>query len=289
MRSTLGRVVFSASVLLSPSSWAGPWDQPRALVFGEGSNWVVVEANSYSVERVELPLKTADTLAVSADRRKFAAVAPSGHDGQQGLWTWSRGQHAPTQIASEVGRYSDPTFEARGEWLYFSHGPSNGIHNMFGLYAQLFRVHPDGSGLRRMTDEVGCHYSATLTASRRLTYVHSSCSGTSWVKRADDKRRAEVLVSAVGSIAEASTAPDASGVLYVGAAPDTFDLNEARKADVSPRLIARLPRNMLQVRPQYGKSRNEILYQGDGTVWLWRNGVTVPLVSPSPPVQEASR
>jgi hypothetical protein len=160
---------------------------------------------------------------------------------------------------------------------------------MFGMYAQLFRVHPDGSDLRRVTDEVGCHYSTTVTASGHLTYVHSSCSGNSWVKRADKKLQPEILVSALGSIAEASTAPDASRVLYVGAAPDTFELNEARKSDASPRLIARLRRNMLQARPHYGKSRNEILYQSDGTVWLWRNGAAVPLVSLSPPGLEASR
>jgi Tol biopolymer transport system component len=249
----------------------------------------VVDAHSYAVERVTLPLSSVSALAVSVNRREFAAIAPSGHGGQQGLWTWSRSERVPTEIGSEVGRYSDPAFEARGEWLYFSHSPSDGIQHMFGMYAQLFRVHPDGSELERVTDERGCHYSATVTAWGNLTYVHSSCSGNSWVKRADKSLQAETLVSAMGSVAEASTAPDASGVLYVGAGPDTFDLNEARKRVKSPRLITRLRRNMVQVRPQYGKSRNEILYQGDGTVWLWRNGVTASLVSLSSPIQEASR
>jgi len=237
--------------------------------FGEGRNWLLVDLHNYSSETVTLPLSRVDAVDISANGDKFAIVGE--RDGKYGIWVWKRDESAPRLVASAEGRYSDPAFGPE-DWIYFSHSSSTGRRHTFGTYAQLYRVRVTGADFEQMSDENGCHYGATFRAGQ-LVYVHTSCSSQSWVKRQRVRRQApvDVLISTIGSIAEASVSPDGQLVMYVEDQPDSFVVRELN-AGGSPRQRLVLRRSMQRVRPVYGRHGNEILYQHEGKVWVLRDG-----------------
>jgi len=240
-------------------------------VFGEGAHWLVVDTQSWAVERLSLPTASIQGEAISDDGQRFAYVAPARKDSSSGLWTWRRGDKVPRLLGSEPGRYSDPAFAPDGS-LYFSHSTQDGSRHMFGSYAQLFRLPGDRNEAERVTDENGCHFSASFTGAGVLNYIHSSCAGQTWVKRRHPGSSPKVLVSAMGTLAEATTSPDGEAVLYVAVDPDTYILSTRRRAETASRVITRLRRTMSRVRPQFGRDLREVLYQSDGKIWIWRDG-----------------
>jgi WD40 repeat protein len=241
----------------------------RYVAFGpQGSDWLLVEVASRRVERITLPAKEVDGLAVSSDGMRFAYVAPAGNT--KGVWSWKRGDAAPHLVESGAGKYSDPAIAPDGS-IYFSRSPVNGRSHTFGTYAQVFRVRPDGTGLQQITDENGCHFGVSFTRRGQLQYIHTSCTAQSWVERVGQTAAPEILVAVVGSLAEATASPDGRSVLFVSDEPDSFVVHEVTGRN-APRVLFALDRRMRRVRVAYGRNKDEVLYQQGGKVWVLDHG-----------------
>ena len=245
---------------------------PRFLLFGDkGPDWLLLEANSRKIERFTTPVGQIEGIAVAPDGQSFAYIARVSAE-RLGIWSWKRGQAPPLLLESKPGRYSDPAFSPDG-WIYFSRSPSDGTRqHTFGTYAQVFRVRPDGSELQQVTDENGCHFASAFTPRGELVYVHSSCSVRTWIERRHDAPKPEILVTVVGSIAEATTSPNSDAVLFVQDEPDSFAVQEVRSGQ-KPHVLFRLDRSMERVRAAYGRTSKEIFYQQGGQVWVLSKGV----------------
>src|SRR5262249_410271 len=81
----------------------------------------------------------------------------------------------------------------------------------------------------------------------------------------------EVVVSTVGSIAEASMSSDGRAVIYVADQPDSFVLTEVRPRRPPKQLLV-LARTMEPVRPGYGRDSKEVFYQHERKIWVLRGG-----------------
>ena len=266
----------SAGVTLMIAALAAPAAAPnrtlptRYVAFGpQGSDWLLVEVASRRVERITLPAKDVDGLAVSNDGMRFAYVGPAGNS--KGVWSWKRGDAAPRLVESGAGKYSDPGIAPDG-LIYFSRSPVNGRSHTFGTYAQVFRIQPDGTGLQQITDENGCHFGVSFTRQGQLQYIHTSCTVQSWVERLGHTTTPEILVAVVGSLADATASPDGSSVLFVSDEPDSFVVHEATGKN-PPRVLFALDRRMRRVRAAYGRNNDEIFYQQGGKVWVLNHGV----------------
>lgn len=243
----------------------------RYLAFGpRGSEWILLEVASRRIERVTLPVRDIDGLAVSADGLRFAYVAQTPGN-TSGVWFWERGAAAPRLIESGAGRYSDPVIAPDG-WIYFARSPVNGRGHAFGTYAQVFRVRSDGTGLTQITDENGCHFGVSFTRRGQLHYIHTSCTGHSWVERTGPTKSPEILVAVAGRLAEATTSPEGRSILFVSEDPDSFVVKEVRDTS-PPRFLFAIDRGMRRVRIAYGRDRNEILYQQGGKIWALDHGI----------------
>ena len=248
----------------------------RYLAFGpRGADWVLIEIASRRIERLALPARDVDGLAVSNDGTWLVYVAPAGN--KKGLWAWKRGGSAPRLLDSGPGRYSDPAIAPDG-FIYFSRSPVNGRSHTFGTYAQIFRIRRDGTGLEQITDENGCHFSVSFTQRGKLQYVHSSCTARSWIKRVVGAAEPDTLVAVAGSLAEATPSPDGRSVLFVTDEPDSFVVHEV-SGKKPPRTLFAIDRRMARVRLAYGRSSKEIFYQQGGKVWILDHGTRTVLAT----------
>lgn len=267
-------MTFMATLLIAAVEALAAGPQPTAsryLAFGpRGSEWILLDVASRRVERITLPAADIDGLAVSSDGTRFAYVGPAP-DGKPAVWFWKRGDAVPRLIESGAGKYSDPAFAPDG-WIYFSRSPVNGRGHAFGTYAQVFRIRADGTGLEQITDEDGCHFGVSFTRRGRLQYIHTSCKAQSWIERASQPARPEILVAVAGSLAEAVASPDGRSVLFVSDEPDSFVIQEAT-GKARPRFLFAIDRRMRRVRVAYGRNGNEILYQQGGRIWSLDHGV----------------
>jgi len=267
---TSAGVTLMIAALASLSASPDRTSLTRYVAFGpQGSEWLLVEVASRRVERITLPAKDVDGLAVSSDGTQFAYVGPAGNS--RGLWSWKRGDATPRLVESGAGKYSDPAISPDG-WIYFSRSPVNGRSHTFGTYAQVFRIRPDGTGLQQITDENGCHFGVSFTRRGQLQYIHTSCTAQSWVERVGQTTSPEILVAVVGSLAEATASPDGRSVLFVSDEPDSFVVQEATGRN-TPRVLFALDRRMRRVRLAYGRNKDEIFYQQGGKVWVLNHGV----------------
>lgn len=249
----------------------------RPVMFGDRENWLVMDASTYSVERISYPVANISNVAVSPDASQFVFIAPEPTMRDDALWVWRRGEPKAKILESQGGRYSDPVFDPDGRWIYYSHTASTGQRHMFGTYAQIFRIRPDGSGREQVTNEAGCHFGATFSGTS-LAFIHSSCTGNCTLKRMRSPMAPKVIASPAGTIDEVTVSADGQTVVYVVGQPDGILLRTARAGGES-KTLAELARRASRLRPAFGASDQEILFQNDGFVWLLRKGQQLALVS----------
>ena len=73
----------------------------------------------------------------------------------------------PVSIGDSHGYHASPTISPDGEWVFFAHHPSARGHptaHEAKAYAQIYRVHADGTGLEALTSGNGCHMSPTVSS-----------------------------------------------------------------------------------------------------------------------------
>src|SRR5258707_1020371 len=133
---------------------------PRYAAFGRSRTWSVVDLVSGKSEWLHLPRELAPReLTISSDGRLvvFTSLAPDA--GTWLLYSWDKDPaHPPLLIGDTRGYHANPAFDPAGEWVYFAHNPDAiGMPMSHGAraYAQIYRVHPDGTGLQPLTAENG--------------------------------------------------------------------------------------------------------------------------------------
>lgn len=249
---------------------------PRFVAFGpHGREWLLVEVNTRRIQRVALPTDNIEGLAVSPDGTRFAYVVRRP-DGSSGVWFWRRGAGEPRLLESGPGRYSDPAISPDGR-IYYSASPVNGVRHTFGTYAQVFAIGPDGGGRKQMTDGEGCHFGTSFTAQGQMQYIHSSCTTRTWVERIGQEERPMMLADVTGSMAEAVSSSDGRSLLLVRDQPDSIVIEQVSEGK-PPRLLFAIGHRNASPRAAYGRTRDEIFFQRDGAVWVWRHG-TMSLVA----------
>src|SRR5262249_32162588 len=74
--------------------------------------------------------------------------------------------------------HANPVVDATNTWVYFAHSSSSAgepMNHAARSYAQIYRVHLDGTGLESITAEAGCHYAPVIGAANKLFFIHATC------------------------------------------------------------------------------------------------------------------
>lgn len=152
-------------------------------------------------------------------------------------------------------------------------------------YAQIHRIRLDGTGQEALTSEDGCHFAASGTSGDSLFFAHTPCHmNNSSIVHFDLKtRRAKQLDSGGEILSEPSLSPDGKRVLFSKKTQETHVILEATWPGWRVRPLLEIPKTMNRVRPQYGSSQSEILYQSVGAIWSFDGKTSTRLFSLSTP------
>lgn len=97
-----------------------------------------------------------DQAAFSPDSKRLVFVSTRG-GGRANLWTMDLATLRARRLTSGTGADYRPSWAPDGKWIAFSSGRGNAMPFSHGRWerlqlADLFIVHPDGSGLRKLTE-----------------------------------------------------------------------------------------------------------------------------------------
>src|SRR5579871_3847855 len=151
--------ILSASLGPAARGKPDPWSAPRTAVFGEtGGGWKAVALPELAVREVPFPPEVKPQhVTASADGHTvfFTAFDSVAQNVLLFRRDWDVAGPA-RRIGDSRGYHSDPVVSPDGQWVYFAHNPdAHGPamqHPEKQAYAQIYRVHPDGSGLEALTN-----------------------------------------------------------------------------------------------------------------------------------------
>ena len=238
------------------------------IAFGEGGHWLILDRGTHRVRHLELPAKEVDDVALSADGKTVAFIAPH-ENAAHALFVWRTGEKQATLVESSGGQFAGLAIGPDG-FIYYSHSPVLVGNHTKETFAQIFRIRPDGSQREQITDENGCHV-ATSFAHGKLTYIHTDCRTHGDFTRVAEPEQPEVLVTVASGASEAQVSPDGTSVLFAVHRPEYNGIVETRRAGAQHELV-KLSGHMKQARPAYGRSKHEVLFQDDQTVWVLKGG-----------------
>jgi WD40-like Beta Propeller Repeat len=254
----------------------GAWTNRRYVAFGitnDRTTWVAVEVHSDAVERLDIP---------DGFRPEYLAIAPDGHflvftafdqaANNTLLFRLDRTPNAhPVSIGDTQGYHASPTVSSDGEWVLFAHHPlarGKPTEHEPQAYAQIYRVHSDGTGLEPLTSGNGCHLSPTVSPSGDLAYVHSDCFRSRWFELLRRKAGIEQPPERLsGAVNEPALSPDGLSVVFWVRQPNSAALYEMNLRDKKPLLRAQFVPRTNAIRPQFGTRREELLFQTSTGVW----------------------
>jgi hypothetical protein len=271
-----------AATLCASAQGADPWRGERTLVFGEGRlGWLAVSLPELTARPLRVPGFDPDGVALAPDGKSLVLTALDPSHEFSSVYRWSVGQtEPPTRIGDTRGYAVDPVVSADGQWAYFAHSPFKrgrpGAHSGMA-YLELYRVHLDGSGFEQLTSSAGCHVQP-LAALERLFFVHVNCGHRGqhleeWGGANDERRTLPGEMSA-----EPDVSPDGKRVLV--AASHLHGLMWERwRLGLSPVKEAErsVEKPALHLRPRFGRSATELLYQSERGVVLETDGATTLL------------
>jgi hypothetical protein len=260
------------------------WTAPRFEVYEDGlGHWWSVDAHTHDVRKVQLPAgRVIRGVAVAPDGRVvMTADEPSAHNTLLFIWDPGAPMKPPVSIGDVRGHHFEPAVSLDGQWVYFAHNPDSsgppGAHSQ-GAFAQIYRVHLDGSGLEALTANAGCHWGPTAVNEDLVVLIHSSCSRGQWVETLrKGVAAAEIVSPRLGLLQSVELAPDRSRILIESSSlSETFvEERELRTGHVE-RLFSR-PREFLHAR--YGRDRRDVLFQSQNAIWAWTHGGTDKLAT----------
>jgi hypothetical protein len=277
--------LFAVTTLVAAKN---PWLEPRTLVFGNDRDWVLVNARTYSAQRIHVPRdRTANTLTATADGKRV--VFSSFDDQAHNVLLFSYEVQAPNdvrRIGDVRGYHSDPAITPDGTWVYFAHHPNaGGPPGQHGekAYAQIYRAHLDGTGLEAMTNEPGCHFApnATGRTAASVFFIHTTCSVERYLVRMDERNRSFEQVSTVlpMGLDEPYQSPDGKHLLYTVIGVSTLEVDELATDTSKSIKVASFSRSETRAHPQYGSRRAEVLYQSLNEILLLNGGVSKRFMS----------
>lgn len=281
----LGALVATCAVAATPEKKG----KPRFLVFGEGDNWALFDVNAHKAERLQFPTPYhPEGVAVSPDGNWLVFTAYDSAADNALLFKWNRmSTEAPVRLGSDHGYHADPAFSADGTYIYFAHHPGGAPPGMHApkAYAQIHRIRPDGTGLESLTSENGCHFAVSGTSGDALFFAHTPCfmNNSSIVYFNLKTRQSRQLDKGDEILSEPSLAPDGKKVLFSKKTQESYIVVEATWPGWRVRPLLEIPKTMNKVRPQYGSSQTEVLYQSMGAIWSFDGKTATRLFSLSTP------
>lgn len=268
-----------ALIALAGNSPAGP------LVYGGPEGWVVLDRQGRELRRIAtFGGRTANDVAVSPDGKTFVFTAWAAEVENQLLYAWREGSESSTLLGEPIGWHDQPSFTADGKWVLFVHHPKKGGppgQHEPGANSQLYRVRSDGSGLEALTDSRGCKITPTGLDSKRVIYVHATCSLGRSLARLGPTSQEQRLSGWEKNFGESSL--DASGKKLAVVERRTqgslvYDADLARGEPLL-RLRGEVPMTPDRQRPGW-LSDGRIAVQYGGKVWaLSRDGAFAELAS----------
>jgi hypothetical protein len=261
------------------------WRQLRHALFGQGRDWLLLEVHSHQVRRLHLPPGIEPTsMATTPDGQWLVFTALALEEGHTLLFKWNgQAGSAPVSIGAKQGFHAEVTVSLDGRKAFFSHHPLAGGgppgQHAAKANAQLYEVSLDGSGLRALTARRGCHVSPAAPAGNTLFFVYTPCDGTRFLSALDLNSRAVAQVAEWGYVGETHLAPDGQSLLIASRTLESLTVYEVevRTRQAAARLS--YTHDSLSSRPQYGATRQQLLYQNEGAIWLFESGTSRRLAS----------
>jgi hypothetical protein len=265
-----------------------PWAARRFLVFGNANRgWTFYDTRAGSLAPIRLPDLPGNSAPEeiasnsSPDLIVFTAVDRRTHHTL--LYSLRSGAAERQLIGEQHGWHGWPAISLDRNWVYFSHSPELAGPPPFGeapsSYPQLYRVHPNGTGLERLTGDGACHLGSTASATD-IFYVNFGCTAApaALVRRCALTGKTTRL-PVTGRIEAVVISPDGHRVLYGTRGPVIDAIWEVDGQ------AAKKPRQMVAVGSignfGYGAQRSEIVYEdGEGVVWKTSGGAAVTVPKP---------
>lgn len=160
------------------SATAATTSAHRQIAFGEGRQWGLFDVKDRTWSPLTFPKDVSPEFVTSARDGKIVFFTAFDAKAKNVLlFAWNRKTNSVRSIGDSRGYHSSPSLSPDEQFIYFAHSPYSrgppGAHND-KAYAQIYRVHADGSSLEALTDERGCH-SRVAPSSSGLYIVHSHC------------------------------------------------------------------------------------------------------------------
>lgn len=252
------------------------------LVFGEGSNWLVLNDRG-EVHRAIAAFPAAippqvREVAVSPDGTRLAVTALSPSVQNVMLFLWSLDSDSVKQIGDTVGFHAAPVFSRDGRRIVFAHHPRKGgppgAHEE-GSFAQLYEQDLQTLELKALTASRGCHM-GSVEGRGRLYFAHANCLGG---------RRIEVLEAGserpltdfAEHHGEPSLSPDGATLVFTREQGDDIELGalSLKKPGAKPARLWMGPRRGVRFSPQYLHD-GTLMFQNGETVFALVRGVPTP-------------
>lgn len=256
---------------------------PRYAAFGRYRTWAVVNLAKGTSEWLPLPSNIRPReLTISIDGRVVVFTGYAAEAGTYLLYSWDKDPaHDPHRIGDTRGYHANPAIDPNGDWVYFAHNPNAEgmpMSHAARAYAQIYRVHLDGSGLQPLTDEQGCHFAPAPNKQGEVLFVHTQCHGfeRSLVRKALPAG-AESILKLVGDATELTLSDDGRRVLYAVTKSRYVAIFELNLETGTSTLVDQ-GTGALGVGPRFGDAR-QVYYMLNDSVWRSKAGRKQRLIS----------
>ncbi len=242
------------------------------VVFKAPGGFVVTSRTGEVLDTVRtIGGKTPESLAVSPDGKIWVFTAHEESANQPLLYRASKGA-APALLGQPEGYHAQPRFTNDGKWIYFIHhsNPAAGAAGTHGsgLFGQVWRIRPDGTGLTQVTSSDGCKTSPDAESEARVYMTHADCNKRSSIDLVISAKPA-TLISPLSTFRQSlpRIAPKGRKLAFVRLANDAFSL-----------VLMSGGRESVVQTWQTPSQPSELEWAADGETLLMQMGSTVELV-----------